>query len=831
MTAAVLAKRRTSRSAADGGAPARRAIVRWSWRLLRREWRQQLLVIGLLAVTVAIATVFATTTYNVAVRATAADFGRANHAFLLEDMSPAAVESTVAAARQWFGDADVVAHRAVPIPGSTETVDYRSQDPDGPYAGAMLDVRRGRYPATPGEVAVTDGIADDFGLAVGDSFDLDGSGRVVVGVVENPNGLGDAFALIRPDPAARADLVRLLVDADRERVREFRGPDYPNRIVEERGTGRDAAAAAISILAVTTVAMVLVALVATAAFVVLAQRRLRQLGMLGAIGASERRLRLVMTSSGTAVGVVGALVGAAAGFVAWVVLCPWLERAAGFRVSILDIPWPLVGAIVIIAVGASTMAATWPARAVARVSVVRALSGRPPLPVPVHRSTAVAVGLLGVGLTALTTAGELADETQVFWSNVLQVGAGTLITLLGVLMLCPLAVRVLGRCAGPLPVTARLALRDLARYQARSAAALAAISIALGIAVSIVAIAAAADHSAGAGNLSDRHLIVRDPDAIGPFVPAAAEVATQQLVVDDIVAALGDATGARLDAARDPGAELGPGADGRLAITVAERIDEGWRDLSLLYVATPEVIAVADSSVDPGAIGNDIVTAERGTLRLLGTAGDERDEPGPSSAEPTPLNTDVGTGYTSLPRSFVGRDGLVARGWEAVPSGRWLLATAEPITNERLGAVRELAARAGLEIEGRDDQQGLRALRFGATVTGMALALGVLLLTVGLIRAEAATDVRILAATGASSTARRNLTAATAAGLALAGVVLGAGGAYLVLVAGYHSTADLTPVPVVELVAIVLGTPVLAGAAGWLAAGREPAVLARHAIE
>jgi hypoxanthine phosphoribosyltransferase len=32
----------------NGGIPARRAVFRWGWRLFRREWRQQLLVLGLL---------------------------------------------------------------------------------------------------------------------------------------------------------------------------------------------------------------------------------------------------------------------------------------------------------------------------------------------------------------------------------------------------------------------------------------------------------------------------------------------------------------------------------------------------------------------------------------------------------------------------------------------------------------------------------------------------------------------------------------------------------------------------------------------------------------
>ena len=37
----------------DGGAPARRAVVRWAWRLFRREWRQQLLIFALIATAVA----------------------------------------------------------------------------------------------------------------------------------------------------------------------------------------------------------------------------------------------------------------------------------------------------------------------------------------------------------------------------------------------------------------------------------------------------------------------------------------------------------------------------------------------------------------------------------------------------------------------------------------------------------------------------------------------------------------------------------------------------------------------------------------------------------
>ena len=114
----------------------------------------------------------------------------------------------------------------------------------------------------------------------------------------------------------------------------------------------------------------------------------------------------------------------------------------------------------------------------------------------------------------------------------------------------------------------------------------------------------------------------------------------------------------------------------------------------------------------------------------------------------------------------------------------------------------------------------------------MLLALGVLAMTVGLIRSEAAGDVRTLTATGATSGTRRTLTAATAGALAFLGVVLGTVGAYVALMAGHvRDLGELSPIPVVHLAAIVVGTPLAAAAAGWLLAGREPNALARQPIE
>jgi putative ABC transport system permease protein len=163
----------------------------------------------------------------------------------------------------------------------------------------------------------------------------------------------------------------------------------------------------------------------------------------------------------------------------------------------------------------------------------------------------------------------------------------------------------------------------------------------------------------------------------------------------------------------------------------------------------------------------------------------------------------------------------------------WFIETAAPLTPTQIADARKAADDAGLTIETRDEQEGLSSVRTAATVAGMALALAILAMTVGLIRGEASNEVRTLAATGATKGTRRTIVAATAGALALLGVVIGTTGAYLALIASYLD--DLHPllrsVPTVHLLVTMLGVPLLAAAAGWLLAGREPPAIARAAIE
>ena len=113
------------------------------------------------------------------------------------------------------------------------------------------------------------------------------------------------------------------------------------------------------------------------------------------------------------------------------------------------------------------------------------------------------------------------------------------------------------------------------------------------------------------------------------------------------------------------------------------------------------------------------------------------------------------------------------------------------------------------------------------------IAFGVLATSVGLIRSETAPDLRTLTATGASSTTRRTITAATAAALGLLGAILGMAGAVIAGMAWTHSSlsAMFGDVPPSDVLILLIGLPLVAAIGGWLFAGREPPAVARQPLE
>jgi putative ABC transport system permease protein len=251
-----------------------------------------------------------------------------------------------------------------------------------------------------------------------------------------------------------------------------------------------------------------------------------------------------------------------------------------------------------------------------------------------------------------------------------------------------------------------------------------------------------------------------------------------------------------------------------------------------LYVASPALLAHYGLKASQLRPRSDVITSANslGGLQIFMPATEPR--PRPSVIAHPDLQV-VGQlpVYTSDPNTLITTHAMQALGLQPLPAG-WLLQAPHPLTAAQLATARKAAAGAGLYVESRTPQKSLAPLRNWSTAAGILLALGVLAMTVGLIRSETANDLRTLTATGASSTTRRTLTGATAGALALLGALVGTAGAYAGLLAWHRShLSPLGHVPVANLLIILIGLPVIATAAGWLLSGREPPAINRRPIE
>jgi len=204
-----------------GGVSARRAVARWAWRLFRREWRKQILVVTLLTVAVAAATLSGAFVFNFTA-GPEGEFGTAEHRLQFTNSDPVATATDLAAAEEHLGTTDVIASRFVRVPGSIENLELRAQDPQGSYSAPMLAIQEGRFPNAANEIAVTDAVARTFELGLADPLSIENRSWNVVGLVENPNNLDDDFALVSADHVETSQEITILVGGSVERLEAFR---------------------------------------------------------------------------------------------------------------------------------------------------------------------------------------------------------------------------------------------------------------------------------------------------------------------------------------------------------------------------------------------------------------------------------------------------------------------------------------------------------------------------------------------------------------------------------------------------------------------------------
>ena len=416
------------------------------------------------------------------------------------------------------------------------------------------------------------------------------------------------------------------------------------------------------------------------------------------------------------------------------VYAPHLATDTGHRVSAMHLPWWAIGLAMALAVATSILAARRPAKNMARVPVVAALAGRPGEPSAVHRSILPGLLFLGAGLACLFLSGGWGGTGG---TDTLFLLGGLIGVVVGIFKFAPVCIAVLSAAGPRVAVSVRIALRDLVRYRARSGAALAAVTFATFLAMLICVIASVRfsnvlDYTGE--NLTSSQLVF--------YTSAQGQTSSGQALTQNQVASLEQQMGnlGQLDA-RHLGADLG--------VISRRHAEPDWPEQQQLlrpafYVATPQLLAqYGIKDVNPDA---DILSMRPGfssepSMQLAyGTLGNPNKLPATANNPVIEEVTGLPSG-TSAPNTVITEHAIAKYGLHEHLDG-WLITTPQPLTAQQISQARAIAVQDGVSIESKSGELDLGQVANGATILGLLIALGVLAMSVGLIRSETARDLR-----------------------------------------------------------------------------------------
>ncbi|MFC5927292.1 ABC transporter permease [Micromonospora vulcania] len=443
--------------------------------------------------------------------------------------------------------------------------------------GALVQLREGRGPNASDEVAINASLAEVGGFSIGNSIDVltlepRRSFKLVgiFGYSGDRDTLGGTMSVAFTEPVAQRVMLgetdvfsRLNVRAAngvepielRDRVREALGGGYQvktgEELAEEAAAGFQDGLAFFSqiLLGFAAVALFVGIFLILNTFSIIAAQRTREMALLRSIGASRRQVMLSMLGEATAIGLIAAMLGLAAGIGVGAGLAYLVSRySGGLTLAGLSVPPVAIAAAFGVGVVVTVIAAVVPALRASRVPPIAAMRDAAGPDRPLTRLATVGAVITGIGAVLLVL-----GLTAVVPGAMIAVLGGVLASFIGVSLLTPVlsrpAVALLGRAfVGSVP--GKLGRLNAGRNPRRTAITSAAlmVGIALITAVSVV-LGSASESIRGLASGSLRaDLVVRgeqtglqqpgvrpevfDEVAKLPGVSAAAAVYRDQAVVN-----------------------------------------------------------------------------------------------------------------------------------------------------------------------------------------------------------------------------------------------------------------------------------------------------------
>lgn len=635
--------------------------------------------------------------------------------------------------------------------------------------------------------------------------------------------------------------------------------------------GGDSASIIAATFGVGALAALVTATIAGAAFAIGARQQRRTLALLGATGADRRVLRRLVTGQGVLLGGIGAVLGAGLGVTSAIGVVAWRNLRTTTYPDPIGVPWLMAVGAIVIGVIAATVAAWFPAHAVAKQDVLAGVRNAETASRPA-RFPWIGLALVVAGVTVgawgavrfhrlnirpvlddLTGAPVAPAGTQDLYIPVI---ACIVLLFIGVVISLP---RILGAVARPSAggrLAPRFALRDLARNRGRAVACIAASMAAMALFSAVLTMVDCQDR-ADLRNYAPS--LPEDVAAIGVDDPAQQPLSPQMAAdeMDAVKNEFGTVTNSsperRLMRCTDATGDLpAPGSNTLVhrqtscddALEVIAEVSEAvGSSATKVEVGDSSSYAVVPVAVDDGslyrvltgrapdrqvlrALDNGVVVFNpklaphgRTTVRLSrDTQADDqvtqRDTAIPAMVSPEAS----GSGLPVLiGRASAARIAGLRPGTLDLRSTRtWLRLPAAP-TQAQADRVNAEIARAtsfqnGFVYESGHDRTGLLILRWGALVAAvLTLTVAVVVLALSLSDSRPARSA--LAAVGSSTGTLRWIAAVQATITVGIGGVIGAlvGAAPMAMAAWGSGPSMVVAVPWGYLAALALGIPLLVG--------------------
>lgn len=480
-----------------------RRIGAWlSWRVLRAAPRQSMLLASGIAVAVAIGAVVSTvsvTAERSPEQVAEEIFGAADlrvraepqGAHAAPDVDDAALGQLLPEGSRIVRDRD--AYRLLlSSQAASAQLDGLITDAGDPLQERVREVTVGAFTEDPASMAVTEALASDLGIALGDQVEVDAVTQpfTVSAVYRVPRDL-EVRQLVLPlvaEPAlleAGVDLgearwaVGLPASVDEQALdEELRAagfsPQWRSELLKSVTSGASQGPG----LAIGAALLVEVGLFTAAAFAITFRSARRRLGLLTTIGAPRRVVRTHLLAWCVLLGLAGGLTGVAGGLGVAALLAPVLAAEAQASWGAFTPAWAAAGELLAGAVVAAVLAGLLPIRSILRQDPMTLLRGGSPPALPhVQRRwvTVAAFAVAGCAGVILATA---------------LVSGGTLIGLpaaiIGVIATLWLIVTAAARRPAGGPPEARIALRSLLAAPGRAVIALTGICFLLTIVVAVL---------------------------------------------------------------------------------------------------------------------------------------------------------------------------------------------------------------------------------------------------------------------------------------------------------------------------------------------------------